>query len=192
MGRQLGNVYPPGPIAVIVYGQGEFEAATQVREHVGALYDGKIRLPITDPNGQLLNEDELRRRATHEYVHVVMRYMAGNNIPWWLNEGLAEALSGEVGPIKRQVLRRAYQGGSDLRLAQLAPNQLQALDADPLRLAYVQSHATVELLLQRFGRHSLVRLLDALATGQDPETAFRAVYHRTYEMIEAEVAAVYF
>ena len=66
VGRALGGVFPPPPIQAILYTAGQFAEATQLGGHVGAVYDGKIRAPMTDPTGNWLPDEELRRRLVHE------------------------------------------------------------------------------------------------------------------------------
>ncbi|MCL4692441.1 MAG: tetratricopeptide repeat protein, partial [Candidatus Hydrogenedentes bacterium] len=73
IGRKFGGAYPPTPIQVILYTGDDFARATLLGEHVGAVYDGKIRVPIADRSGQIISEDELWRRLYHEYTHVVIR-----------------------------------------------------------------------------------------------------------------------
>ncbi len=191
IGRQLGGVYPPPPIHVILYTAEQFSEATLVEGHVGAVYDGKIRAPLTDADGVWLETRELERRLTHEYVHVAARHIAGANIPWWLNEGLAETLSK---PLSEQDVRRLhdyFSQGGELTLASLEDNQINRLPAAELRLAYLKSHATVTLLWNRYGRARMVGLLRALGNGMDYESALHATYHRNYAMVERDVHAIY-
>lgn len=187
IGRRFGGVYPPGPIQVILYGSEQFTEATQLQDHVGAVYDGKIRAPITDKGGQWLPDEELKRRLTHEFVHVVVRFLGGANVPWWLNEGLAEAFSGEVTADELALLRAARDQGGLYSLKQLEPSQLQALSPDALRLAYVQSHATVDFLWNKFGQRRLRELLSDITSGVAPEESLRSNYRRTYETLYGEV-----
>lgn len=188
IGRRLGGVYPPGPIQVILYEAGQFERATQLEEHVGAVYDGKIRAPITDAAGAYLEEEELNRRLTHEYVHVVVRYIAGENVPWWLNEGLAEMLSAPFTANQVELLRNAFSSGRLFHLSQLESSQLEKLGADRLRIAYLQARATVELLWEGSGQRRMYDLLNRLATGEKPRDALLNAYRRDYNALEREVA----
>ena len=188
IGRKFGGIYPPGPIQVILYGAEQFTEATQLDDHVGAVYDGKIRAPVTDKSGEWLPDDELKRRLSHEFVHVVVRFLGGANVPWWLNEGLAEAFSSELTPGELDLFRAAGAQGGLYALRQLEPSQLGALSPDALRLAYVQSHATVDFLWNKFGQRRLRELLSDLTAGVAPEDALRNNYRRTYETLQAEVA----
>jgi len=191
IGRKMGNVYPPPPIQVIVYDADQFAEATQLASHVGAVYDGKIRVPLKGEDGAFLSDEELRRRLYHEYVHVVIRHVAGDNVPWWLNEGLAETFSSDVSQKHAARLQHLYDQGQDFKLAELDASQLRKRDADSLRLAYLQSHATVDLLWRRFGRGRLSGMLSDLKEGMAPEQALRRNYRRSYTMLENEVANSY-
>jgi tetratricopeptide (TPR) repeat protein len=189
IGRQLGAVYPPGPIAVIVYTADDFAKATLLGEHVGALYDGKIRVPIRDKAGQAMTAQELERRLNHEYTHVVVRFLVAGNVPWWLNEGLAETLSNSLSPSDMDLLRQANAAGALLPLASLETEQLKRLDPASLEVAYLQAHATVDFLWRRYGVRGLSPMLDGLAQDQDAETALTASYRQTYDTLQREVSA---
>lgn len=191
IGRKMGGGYPPAPIQVIIYGADQFSEATQLDANVGAVYDGKIRAPINDSTGQILDSDELKRRLKHEYVHVVVRHLVSDKAPWWLNEGLAETFSRDVDSTESALLQRMYREGVEFRLADLEAHQLKILDADTLRLAYAQSHATVQALWTRYGQRGLKQMMSNLAAGMKPEDALIQSYRRTYSVLEAEVANAY-
>jgi len=191
IGRKLGAVYPPPPIQVIIYDAEQFSKATELDAHVGAVYDGKIRSPVMNASGKFLPDEELKRRLTHEYVHVVVRHLAGANVPWWLNEGLAQTFSEELGERERKMLRLAYEQGIDYALSNIEDHQLNKLPPEALRLAYVQSHATVVTLWARYGQRRLIQMMQCLASGMAPEQALRSSYRRTYRTLQSEVAASY-
>ena len=188
VGRKFGGVFPPTPIQVIVYNTKGFADVTQQGEHVGGLYDGKIRIPLLDMAGNTLDDEELKRRLFHEYTHVVVRYLAANNVPWWLNEGLAETFSREFGPHQTALLEQADEQGALFALSDLEGSQLNRLDVASLHLAYCQSHATVHYLWSRFGQRVLRAMMSSLAEGLEPEEALRTHYRRDYRKLEMEVA----
>ena len=188
VGRNFGRAYPPTPIQVIVYSAKGFTDATQVGEHVGALYDGKIRIPLLDASGKAIEDDDMKRRLYHEYTHVVVRLLGGNKVPWWLNEGLAETFSREFGDIQTSLFRKAEAASALFRLADLEGSQLTRLESPALRQAYVQSHATVHHLWTRFGHRRLLTLLADLESGVSAEDALYRNYRRTYESLQKEVA----
>ncbi len=191
IGRKVGGVFPPGPIEVKVYTTEDFSKVTLLGEHVGAVYDGTIKLPIVDKSGQVLDSAELARRLYHEYTHVVVRHIVGDNVPWWLNEGLAEVFSNGLSAADVQTLQQVYQSGNAFSIADLQEHQLLKLPPDALQIAYLQGHATVQHLWNRYGRRPLLVLLNHLAEGASPEQALREAYGHTYAKLDKEVAASY-
>jgi tetratricopeptide (TPR) repeat protein len=191
IGRQFGGVYPPSPIYVILYDAKQFAEATNTAEYVGALYDGKIRTPLMDADGNWLPIDELRRRLTHEYVHVVVKHITGDEPPWWVNEGLAETLSRTLDSDRIKVLQKLYRQGAPAALKGLETTRIGKLDKDAVGLAYAQAHATVDLLWSRYGKSKMITLLQSVGKGQKLDDALREIYRKTYASIERDVAANY-
>lgn len=190
IGRQLGHAYPPAPIQVTLYTADGFSEATQMGDHVGGLFDGtKIRVPVLDKDGKAIEAGDLKRRLVHEYVHVVVRHIAKDSVPWWLNEGLAETLSRELGAPELQALRAAKAGGGLFPLAELQETQLSRLGPEELSTAYRQAHATVAFLRNRHGMGKISAFLRELAAGADAESALRTVFRYTYRTLELAVAA---
>lgn len=188
IGRILNGVYPPTPIQVSLYTSKGFSDTTQVGNHVAALYDGtKIRCPVIDSDGNPIDPEVLRERLTHEYVHVVVRHLAKQNVPWWFNEGLAETLSSEVTDREEKVLSDAYAGRRLFRLDEITPpDTLEALNADQLEIAYAQSHVTVDFLYRKYGPKNVRRMLEALGEGLSAEDALYAAYHMSYTALESQ------
>lgn len=191
IGRKLGGVYPPETVKVVLYSAEQFAEATQLDSHVGALFDGKIRVPVTDEQGRPLDGEDLARRLNHEYVHVALRQLVGANVPWWLNEGLAETLSRDMDAVRTQLLQAAYAQGITFPLRDLEGSQLHRLQPDALALAYSQAHATVNLLWTKYGQRRIVPMLRNLKEGMKAEEALSQNFRKTYETLEAEVAAAY-
>lgn len=191
IGAQMGKVYPPEPVQVIAYGSQQFSEATQLAEHVGAVYDGKIRVPLNDASGAYLSEAELTRRLTHEYVHVVVRLVAGPNVPWWVNEGLAEQLSYSMTPADVEVLTNAYRDGTNFKIEDLDGQVLFTLTPEKLRVAYRQAHATVSHLWRKYGRTRMQLFLGDLAKGVTVETSIKQRFNKSLEQLDRDVAGEY-
>jgi Tfp pilus assembly protein PilF len=191
VGRKFGGIYPPPPIHVILYTAEQFTEATKLEGHVGAVYDGKIRAPLTDAEGNWLVEQELERRLTHEYAHVVVRHITGSNVPWWVNEGLAETMSKSLSAQDIERLRAHFTTAEGFSLKALADNQINRLAPPALHLAYIQSHAAVELLWNRYGHTKMLSFLKVLGEGKDFETAMQSVYRRNAAAIEQDLVAYY-
>jgi tetratricopeptide (TPR) repeat protein len=189
IGGMLGRVYPANPIQVTLYTADGFSESTQMGEHVGALFDGtKIRCPIMDKQGNTIPKAELQRRLYHEYVHVLVRHLAQQNAPWWLNEGLAESLSKEFTATESKTLKESYRKKSLHSLETLESSQLEKLSPEELRLAYYQSHMTVNYIRDRYGLRNFNSLLTSLGEGVDPEVALRNVFRFNYQTLDLAVA----
>lgn len=189
IGKNLGGIYPPTPIQVSLYTSEGFFESTRIGQHVGALYDGtKIRCPVLDKNGSPISLDVLRDRLTHEYVHVVVRHMAGNNIPWWFNEGLAETMSTHVTPNEKKILREASANRNLYDFDDITPQDLlHTFNPEELKLAYAQSHVAVAYLQQRYGSGGLARMLESLKAGFEGEDALRDAFGLSYFTLRSQV-----
>lgn len=187
IGRKLDGVYPPSPIQVILYGDGEFAQATKQGENIAALYDGKIREPLTDGKGGILPQAELDRRLRHEYVHVALRAMAGSAVPWWVNEGLAETLTRDLDAAEADLLRGAGAAGLALPLSSLGGEQLSTRSPEQLSVAYAHAHAAVQTLWNRYGQRSFLQMLQSIAQGMKGEEALKKTYNMTYAELETEL-----
>ncbi|MEX2015325.1 MAG: tetratricopeptide repeat protein [Candidatus Hydrogenedentales bacterium] len=188
IGRHL-DVWPPAPVQVTLYRGTAFSETTQMGEHVGALYDGaKIRVPVTESNGEPVDAGELERRLVHEYVHVVVRHVAKENAPWWFNEGLAETLTRDLTAPEIMYLKEHQSSGALPLLADLRESQLDKLDVESLKLAYRHAHAAVQHLRDQFGIQGIARYLNELAAGVDPEEALRLVFRRNYDTLDRALA----
>ena len=191
IGRELGGVFPPPPIHAIFYYAGQFSEATLQQSHVGALYDGKIRAPLTQDNGEWISEPEMRRRLTHEYVHVVVRQAGGPNVPWWVNEGLAEFLSRSPTPQDEARMSQLFRAGSVPSLRELESVNINALSREDVSMAYLHARAAVEMLWNRFGRGRMTQLLQEISRNKPFEQALQEVYRRNYKILDRDLAAQY-
>ena len=189
IGRQMGRVYPPTPIQVIIYSAEQFTEATQLDAHVGAVFDGKIRTPLTDAKGRFLTDAELKRRLVHEYVHVVVRHLARDGVPWWVNEGLAEHLSRPFGPEQERLLKKAYNENVTFSLQELEGQQLKQLSPNALRLAYCHAHAAIHHLWKRYGQRRISFLLEDLSDGLEVEEALYKGYRKRYADLDSDLTA---
>lgn len=187
IGRNFGNVYPPTPIQVKVYVADDFARATALGPHVAAIYDGAIRLPVSDRAGGLIAPEELHRLLYHEYTHVVVRYLCREKAPWWLNEGLAETFSDELSPADVDFLRQAFDNNELIPFADIQESQVRMASEYELRLAYRQAHAAVQYLWRRYGPQGLVPMVEALAQGIPPEEALMQSYKLNYNQLLTDV-----
>jgi hypothetical protein len=120
----------------------------------------------------------------HEWVHFVVDTIAKRQCPVWLNEGLAQIIARPMMSHERQHLRRANQKNQlqpfhtlDKPFAQIAP--------DRRRLAYLQSTAIAETLIQQFGISQIRKLLHQIGGGMQPEMAIWKTFGKTMVEITA-------
>jgi hypothetical protein len=143
-------------------------------------------------------EGEMSRVLVHEYVHLLLR-RTGATYPTWLEEGLAEFYStvrveGEAATLGE------FAAGNDQRLrsSRLLPMEslatpgqgLPLFGLGGLRVFYSQCWALVHML-HFDGDYSggWAKLLRAIGGGVTARDAFRTVYGKQLEQVEADLEA---
>ena len=168
------SVHPTGPITVVLYTIEQFHDITRAPAWAGGLYDGQIRAAV---KGVLEHLDDLERLLVHEYVHALVAQVGGQNVPYWLNEGLATSMEpGGVEWASSVVVRSRRHVGLD-QLHQ----SFTRLDDGDVTLAYAESALAVRRLIDRCGAPALVTLLRDLKRGARFETAFHQRAAMRYE-----------
>ena len=159
------NTYPVDVITVVLYTREQFRYITQSPAWAGGLFDGRIRLPV---QGALQNPAEFERVLTHEFTHALIRSVAPRNVPQWLNEGLAVTFEGS----------NATERDARLRAANTRPalssleGSFASLDRPSAVLAYAQSAAAVQAMLDLGGPNAIAGLLVDLGRGLPFADAF--------------------
>jgi hypothetical protein len=164
--RQL-SYEPRENIIVILYTTTEFMDITQAPSWAGALNDGKLRIPI---GGITAMDSELERNLRHELTHSFVHWLSSGRCPIWLNEGLAQLMeprsaamyARQLGPM---FLDRKAIPFSALQYSFTRFNPLQA------EVAYAESLSATEYLQGRYGMSEIVRMLQSIGSGVEPETA---------------------
>jgi hypothetical protein len=168
LGTELGS-YPEADIPVLLYAREDFAAVTRSPEWAGAVYDGKIRVPL---GGVKRMSPPLRALLHHEYTHVVVHFLGKGRVPTWLNEGLAEVVGRRQNPSPY-----AIPPSSGHRLsAKALERPFTELPAEQVPQAYAQSHDRVQRLIGLCGWPALGELLQRLGTGEGWEEAVAAAY----------------
>jgi len=170
IGRQL-DFYPEVQVPVLLYTQRDFSELTGSPDWSGGLYDGKIRIPVGGVAGI---SAPLRAVLYHEYVHVVVRYLAGGRCPNWLNEGLAEMAGREYYAPPLHRLRRALEHDELLSFERLE-SSFADLSIEQAELAYQQSYSLVRYMVDQFYWYKMAELLRALGAGHSLEAAIDQV-----------------
>ncbi|MEW5976978.1 MAG: tetratricopeptide repeat protein [Acidobacteriota bacterium] len=177
------NYSPRETIAVILYPDAVFQDVTRTPNWVGALNDGKIRVPI---KGLTQVDTRLQQILKHELTHSFLRLKTRGNCPVWLNEGLAQFLTGESA---RGQLHAFKEAAAQNKLPQLhlLEGSFMTLPAPLVPWAYRQSLLVTELLVQNYGMGDIERLLTAAAINPSFEAALKQVLRRDYADLQNEL-----
>jgi tetratricopeptide (TPR) repeat protein len=174
--------YPDREIQVILYSDRQFQEVTNAPGWSGAVFDGKIRIPI---GGVEQETPGLRALLYHEYTHAVVRAIAAR-VPTWLNEGLAQYFEGrEVSVSQREALKRLSQAGKLPALATLE-GSFMGYGGDQAGYAYLISLSAVRYLIDQHGLYRVKMVLEELAKGADGAAAVSAAILVSFEEFEAD------
>ncbi len=187
VGRRL-EYYPTEAVHAVLYPRETFRDVTRSPDWAGAVFDGKIRLPI----GGLTDRTEaLQRTVAHEYTHALVYRLAGGRAPVWLNEGLAQLSEGAASQGARERFR-AYvrEGGRVAGLRQLE-GSFTGLGAAEAELAYLHALAATDFLVTRYGQTATRRILDRLGMGMPLSTAVEDALYVSYDELERQWVASY-
>jgi tetratricopeptide (TPR) repeat protein len=167
---------PPEPIGVVLYTQQGFADITQAPGWVGALNDGRIRVPV---QGLTSVNSELSRVLKHELTHSFIQQKTRGRAPTWLQEGVAQWMEGKRSEENAAVLIQVFDAGHAASLGRLEGSWM-SLSSDVARYAYAWSLANVEYIVETQGMGDVQRILDRLADGETTEQALRGVMHEGY------------
>jgi tetratricopeptide (TPR) repeat protein len=179
--RELG-IAPRNSIPVVLYTEQSFFDVTQAPSWSGAVYDGKLRIPI---NGLTSVTPELARVLKHELAHSFISQLSGGRCPQWLNEGIAQAV--EPKQVSHgQLLAELFRTQREIPLNALEGSFMRFSGAQAT-VAYEESLAAVQYISDTYGMSDLQRILERLGQGSSAEAALRATIHSDYGQLEAEV-----
>src|SRR6267142_343115 len=170
------NYDPPEPIGVILYTNQAFMDITRAPSWVGALNDGRIRVPV---EGLSTMTDELARVLKHELTHSFVAQKTSGRCPVWLQEGIAQYMEGKRSRSAAGILSAAYEQHMEFSLASFETSWMN-LPRDIASTAYAWSLAVVESIVNVDGMVSVERILDRIAAQSATEDAIHAVLHDTY------------
>jgi tetratricopeptide (TPR) repeat protein len=167
---------PPDSIGVILYTQQAFADITQVPNWVGALNDGRIRVPV---QGLTEVTPELSRVLKHELTHSFVQQKTLGHAPTWIQEGLAQWMEGKRSDPNAAALIAIYQRDPALAMKHYQGDWMK-LSNEAVNAAYAWALANVEYIVQSGGMNDVDRILDRLAAGEAPEAALRAILRSDY------------
>ncbi len=87
---RLFEFYPENKMHVVLYQSSAYQGIGPRPEWVGAIFDGKLRIPV----GMMQYREVYRPVIFHELTHAFVRAMTRAKVPLWLNEGVAQLVDG--------------------------------------------------------------------------------------------------
>ena len=170
------NFTPPESIGVVLYTQQAFADITRAPGWVGALNDGRIRVPVQGLSGVT---PELSRVLKHELTHSFVGQKTRGHAPTWIQEGLAQWMEGKRSGENADVLAQVYKDGHAPSLGRLEGSWM-SLPSDAAAYAYAWALANMEYIAQAGGMGDVERILDRIGSGSSTEAALREVLHGDY------------
>ena len=141
-------------VIAIVQSKDAYRKSTDTAEWNGGQFDGKIRVPIFDPQ---VVDSTLLRSLAHETTHACLTMLG--HWPAWLQEGVAQKLSGDsLNAVQQKKLAELARQGKLPRLSNLKQDWSR-MDAQHAAEAYALSLAAVELLWNDSGAAGVRNLL---------------------------------
>ncbi len=136
-------------IVAIVQSRDAYLRGTGAAEWSGGEYDGRIHIAWTE--GKQVGP-QMRRALAHELVHACLTSIPSGGAPWpaWLQEGLAQKLSGDqLSAASRDQLRQLAAAHQIPRLEDLHQDWSQ-LSLENARLAYNLALAAADALYDNY------------------------------------------
>ena len=192
---QLGDqiaVRPRTRFSVLIYDAAVFDAQFGGRFgfRAAGFFDGVVHV-----RGSTRVDARLVGTLHHEYAHAALDWKAAGLFPAWLNEGLAEYFEAR-GLGRRHLTHDQYaklvhaaEAGRWIPLRALSQPSFTHLGPETAALAYLESYAVIEHLVQRHGTRDLRSLVERVVKMRNVDRALDRTYKRTLEEIEAELRA---
>ena len=140
----------------------ELLAVTCVPSWAGGVYDGTLRLHALILAKPRFLEKTVRHESLHAQLHHHVR-----NIPQWFNEGLAQYLAQEKGPAHIRSYRKMIKHQTYIPFPAMYDTFGIFHDPQDAKLAYHQSLAMVELLIDIGSRAAIARSIEYLRQNKD-------------------------
>ena len=175
VGQKL-ECWPKSQLTVMICSKDQFKATTSAPEWTIGRFDGKIRISVTDIEG---NDESLKQVICHEYTHALVNNVYGANVPLWINEGLAQVVSsgGTLTADDKTFMREA---GMKSLVPPWETDPLFASDKlGTIRLAYLESRLFTKYLFDRHGNYVTRQFFEAIAKGASPEQALLNMFNMT-------------
>lgn len=182
------RIRPDRKIEVFVWDPEIFDTRFEglFRFPAAGFYGGAIHI-----RGDVKLTERLVRVLHHELVHAAFDAAAPRMIlPAWMNEGVAEWFEARavghrrLSAGQREALLRAMKHGALFSLADLSMASFGGLSPDAAGLAYLQSHAFIDYLVETHGERDLVQFSSDVIRKGSLERAARRAYRMDLDALE--------
>jgi hypothetical protein len=150
---QLG-CHPEERVTAIVQSREAYRKTTDAAEWSGGQYDGRIRVPVAAGQGV---DAALRRTLAHETTHACLSMLG--RWPAWLQEGLAQKLSGDTLTPAMVARIAAMSAGKKLPKLENLGQDWSRLDTNHALVAYALSLAAVEMFYKDYAQYGIGNLM---------------------------------
>ena len=137
---RLFDFRPANKMALVLYESKEYQGAGPRPDWVGAVFDGKLRVPVN----VMQHRDVYRPMLFHELTHAFVRAMTRAKVPLWMNEGIAQVIDASRND-------RPRPEGPVPDLDMLTQSFVNQENSDVATRLYWYSQRMVEALLYRDG-----------------------------------------
>ena len=176
LGEMLG-CYPIAQVPIsITNTNGIAVSERSLPKWASGYYDGNIHLAYCAADEPVLSI--LYALLRHEWVHLLVHHLTQGHCPMWLNEGLAQSLARPMFQSERVALEHAVEKKRLLPFSTLS-EPFSELPTKSRKLAYIQSAAIADFLIQRFGFPKIRELFYELRNGIQTKDAVEKVFERT-------------
>ncbi len=176
---------PPEQISVILYTGQDFADITRAPGWVGALNDGRIRIPV---QGLTEVTPTLARVLKHELTHSFVGQKSHQRAPAWLQEGIAQWMEGRRSTGVAGALVDTVEEGNAPPLSALEGSWM-GLSGNSAAFAYAWALAVVEGMIDAGGLTDITRLLDRIATAPSTEAALKETLRLDYSDLQQQTLA---
>ena len=172
----LFDFHPENKMHLVLYESSQYQGVGPRPEWVGAVFDGKLRIPVN----VMAHREIYRPMFFHELTHAFVRAMTRYHVPLWVNEGIAQVIDASRTGMARP------EGGAPSIEALTTPFVNENNTGTAVKL-YWYSQAMVERLLARNASLTHFRdFIQSMRTLGDDE-ALKKFYGVTAKQLLEEV-----
>jgi len=180
LGEILGY-YPLRPVPISIKNtNGTAVSKRSLPQWASGCYDGSIHLGYCAAGDPVLGI--LYALLRHEWVHLLVYHLTNGQCPVWINEGLAQSIARPMFQFERFNLQQAGEKKQLLPIDALN-KPFSQISTKYRNLAYIQSAASVDYLVQQSGYSRIRDLLHQLSNGIPIDPAIKQTFGLTLKDI---------